>query len=175
MLCEKCGKKTATFFYNENLNGNKKSYSLCDECAKELKSSGDLGEINMDSFFGESVKSINSLFETFFTPSGVGHIIGGPEKKCPVCSSTIREIYKNGKVGCGKCYGVFEGELAGAIRNMHGHTTHCGRTPRNFREKKEIKDKIELFEKERIDAIENENYERAAEIRDQLKKLRENI
>ena len=37
MLCEKCKKRTATVFYNENINGKTRSYSLCAECAAKMR------------------------------------------------------------------------------------------------------------------------------------------
>ena len=42
MLCEKCKKNKATVFYEENINGKKRSYSLCEDCAAELQKSGDV-------------------------------------------------------------------------------------------------------------------------------------
>ena len=42
MLCEKCKKNEATFYYHENVNGNEKNYRLCADCAKELEKSGEL-------------------------------------------------------------------------------------------------------------------------------------
>jgi protein-arginine kinase activator protein McsA len=42
MLCENCKKRTATVFYNENINGRARSYSLCGECAAKLREKGDL-------------------------------------------------------------------------------------------------------------------------------------
>ena len=45
MLCEKCKKRTATVFYNENINGKTKSYSLCAECAAKMREAGELQDV----------------------------------------------------------------------------------------------------------------------------------
>ena len=45
MLCEKCKKRTATVFYNENINGKTRSYSLCAECAAKMREAGELQDV----------------------------------------------------------------------------------------------------------------------------------
>ena len=42
MLCEKCKKNNASFFFEENINGKKRSLALCSECAEEMKKNGEL-------------------------------------------------------------------------------------------------------------------------------------
>ena len=41
MLCERCKKKDATFYYHENVNGAEKTYSLCRDCADEMEKRGE--------------------------------------------------------------------------------------------------------------------------------------
>jgi len=52
------------------------------------------------------------------------------EKRCTLCGSTFEDIAASGKIGCAKCYEVFENELAGTIEKIHGRAVHSGRAPK---------------------------------------------
>jgi len=174
MLCERCKKNEATYYYHENVNGAEKAYHLCRECKEDMEKKGELGDIDLsmgsmfDSFFANPMQS--GLFGSLFAP--VRTQIQSGEKKCS-CGMTLRELSANGMVGCPECYETFARELAGTVRSIHGRNAHNGRVPAKFREKLSVKQKIEALEQERLEAVKNENYERAAEIRDELKKLRD--
>ena len=68
MLCEKCKKRTATVFYNENINGKKRAYSLCGECASQLRERGEMQDItSMVGSFADPFSELHdSLFGGFF-------------------------------------------------------------------------------------------------------------
>ncbi len=171
MLCEKCKKRTATVFYNENINGKTRSYSLCGECAAELREKGELQDItSMIGSFADPFSSLhNDLFGSFF---GIpARISAGSDKACPECGTTFREITKTGKVGCPACYTAFADELSGLIQSVHGTTAHTGNVPARHREKKERAEKLAALKAELQTAIENEEYEKAATLRDEMHKL----
>lgn len=176
MLCEKCGKKEATFYYKENVNGVEKSYTLCSDCAAEMQKNGVLADTSMNSEpFGGLYKlfSEDKLFGSLFN-TGLKQPETRETPKCSLCGATFAVLAKSGKVGCPGCYEVFEAELTPSIRRIHGRSTHTGKTPVRFREQNERKQKIAAMEKELKESIVSENYERAAELRDQLRNLREN-
>ncbi len=89
MICERCKKNEATFYYHENVNGNEKTYRLCPECAAEMEKKGELGTKNglygFDSFTSDTAwldpfKSMNSLLSGLI---GSGKQVN--EKSCPGC------------------------------------------------------------------------------------------
>ncbi len=171
MLCEKCKKRTATVFYNENINGKTRSYSLCGECAAKLREKGELQDItSMIGSFADPFSSLhNNLFGSFF---GIpARISPEPDKTCPECGSTFREISKTGKVGCPACYTTFADELSGLIQSIHGTTAHTGSVPARHRVKKERNEKLIVLKDELQKAIAGEEYERAAALRDEIHKL----
>lgn len=174
MLCEKCGKKEATFYYKENVNGVEKSYTLCADCAAEMQKNGVISGASIGSDpFGQLHKLFteDKLFGSLFN-TGLKQPETRETPKCPLCGSTFAVLAKNGKVGCPGCYEAFETELTPSIRRIHGRSTHTGKTPARFREQNERKQKIAAMERELKEAISAENYERAAELRDQLRTLR---
>ncbi len=184
MLCENCKTNEAIFYYHENINGNERTYRLCGDCFDKIKkdmsfdptansvSSLDLGAFFSDKFFDSPMKTVDSLLGSLFAPLGNGFHGAGSAAKCPTCGATVHDISNTGKAGCPDCYASFRRELSGAIERLHGHTSHTGRMPSRMSKANEMKDRISALESERIEAVKSENYERAAEIRDELKKLR---
>lgn len=177
MLCERCKKNEANYYYHESVNGAEKTYHLCAECAKELEKSGEIKNFAkdnfMDSFFTKELDSMNSVFSSLFSPAYSQGKLKNPERtKCSLCGATFDELARDGKTGCPKCYEVFADELDASIRRIHGRSSHTGRAPFKFREKNETKQKLHQLEKDLKEEIRNENYERAAELRDEIKALR---
>lgn len=177
MLCERCKKNEANYHYREYVNGTEKAYHLCAECAAELEKSGEIKNIGKDTmfdgFFGGN--DLNSVFTSLFAPSKRENrnSVQSPERvKCTLCGASFEELAREGKVGCPKCYEIFGEELERSIARIHGRTSHTGREPMKYKEKNESKRKIESLEHELKEAVKSENYERAAELRDELKLLR---
>ena len=171
MLCERCKKNEATVHYREIMNGKEKKYLLCADCAKELEKSGEIS-LSAPQFFGESEGSLfNSMFGSLFAPAR-GERALSEAKKCPLCGATFGELVNEGKVGCAKCYDVFGQELERTISGIHGQSTHAGRSPAKLKDKLDVPQRIRALERELKEAIKDERYERAAELRDELNSLR---
>ncbi len=174
MLCEKCGQKEATCYYRENVNGKVKTCKLCSDCATAMQKSGELGGLFGEDPFGKMM----SLFsgDDFF-----GSLLTTPQnpmerekpKTCPLCGSAFPTLVKTGKAGCPECYSTFAEELAPSIRRIHGSAGHTGRAPARFQAENEKKQKIAALEAELKAAVQAEEYEKAAQIRDNLKSLRQ--
>lgn len=65
MKCENCGKNEVTFVYQSNINGQVTEKHLCSECAEKLGYTQKLAAHSrsmMQNFFG------GGLFDDFFTP-----------------------------------------------------------------------------------------------------------
>lgn len=149
MLCQKCGKREATTYVSNTVNGVKKEICLCSECAQSEGL-----EVGFD--FG-----FNSLLSAIF---GDGRL---PEtKKCPTCGRTFSEISKTGNVGCPDCYETFEKELRPMLLKVHRGDRHKGSAPGSAPEKKvsvqSLRDELKL-------AIEREDFEKAAILRDKIR------
>ncbi|MBQ7292905.1 MAG: UvrB/UvrC motif-containing protein [Clostridia bacterium] len=165
MLCERCKKNTATVFYEENINGQKHSCSLCSECAAEINSGDNTVGIFPFSGFG-------GLHDQIF--AGLFGFNDAPIKKsktCSFCSATFSDFQKNGKTGCPKCYETFSDELRSTIRSIHGNVKHVGRSPAKFRKNREKEDKLKVLRKQLKEAVSDENFELAASLRDQIKAI----
>lgn len=171
MLCEKCKKRTATVFYNENINGKTRAYSLCGECAAKLREKGDLQDItSMIGSFADPFSALHDdLFGGFFGMPTMKSVSAA--KKCNGCGCAYSDIAETGKVGCPACYETFRDELSRMIQSVHGTTTHTGSVPARHRAKQARAEELKRLKKELQEAVQKEDYERAATLRDEVRKL----
>lgn len=162
MLCEKCNKNAAQFHYKSVVNGVMKEFNVCPQCAHEM-GIGTMFNIPQFSL------GIDSLLANM-----LGMPTSSPKEgaeTCPLCGSTAGDVSRGGRPGCAQCYDVFNSMLDPYVKRIHGNTSHIGRVPesasaevRSRREIKALKDELKA-------AVESQEYELAAEIRDKLKKL----
>ena len=171
MLCQNCKKNQANTHIKMIENGELSEYMLCSECAAKMGYANVFSNFlstGFDNLFG-SLFDINT--NTLATPT-----------KCSVCGSTFGDITKSGRVGCDNCYNIFYDELLPSIRRIHGNTEHCGKrlgrsSVINDNSNKTANSKesqIEILNKQLQTAIDKQEFEKAAELRDKIKSLKEN-
>lgn len=160
MLCQKCGKRTANVHYKQVINGAVKEEFLCSECAAS-------GNMNIP-----FEKGADELFGNLF--AGASAFSGRGKSVCPLCGASVRDISVSGKVGCAKCYEVFKNELQRTVVGIHGNVHHVGRAPGKHKETMELQAKLDALRAEQQKAIEEQNFELAAELRDKINQLSAN-
>ncbi len=93
---------------------------------------------------------------------------------CPSCGMKMTQFYKTAKLGCPECYNAFKNGREGIrsiLRKIHGNNHHVGKTPNVPTDIVEREKRIRELDAELAAAVKLENYEKAAELRDQIKKL----
>ena len=171
MLCQHCNKNEATTHVKTMINGEYAEYRLCPECAHEL---------GYDNMFRDFTADFGGLLSSFFSnalPARSG------AARCQSCGSSLNDIKNSGKVGCADCYDTFFSELMPTIRSVHGNTEHLGKHPMtieytvNEDEKTDAADasasddRLESLRAELKKAVGDEDFERAAQLRDEIKEL----
>lgn len=172
MLCENCKKNEATTYIKTNVNGEVHEYHLCPECAAKMQNDGAFGSMfNFDSMFNpmSGFDLVSSLLSSPFSGFGAMPSIGSG-KRCSCCGSDFSSIAKTGKAGCPNCYAEFRAKLAPTIRKIHGNTAHCGKHSKVTTEQSN-ESQIEALKKQLTEAVNSENYELAAELRDKIKSM----
>ena len=175
MLCEKCKKNEATVFYRESVNGKEKSLSLCAKCAEEAKKKGELEDVFGNNgflnagFFDDTFSGADKLFGSLFGMRELPGRTRDKVRKCSLCGSTFSDLVSSGKAGCPECYRTFAEELKPTISRIHGVTSHVGGAPAAYRKDREKKEKIRNLEAELKAAVRDEEYEKAAKLRDELR------
>ena len=173
MLCEKCKKNQAVTHIRQNINGNLTEMHLCESCAAEIsgKFENEYGKLFSD--FGFGIDSmLTSLFGQDFLSE---NLLSEKTERCPMCGSSINEIRKSGNVGCSQCYDAFREHLMPLIQRVHGKTVHNGKIPESAGKEITAKAKISELEKELKQAIDSQEFEKAASLRDQINSLRNSL
>lgn len=181
MMCQNCGQRAATTHIKTVVNGQLSETHLCSQCAKKQGYGHMLSEWN--GFGG----LLSGLLSPGLLSGGPGHAQQREEKRCPGCGMSFREISRGGKLGCSECYSTFRSQLIPVIERLHGQTGHKGKAPggsalrvqeenRQLVSVEENRATSEIEEKKRQlqKAIEAQNFEEAAVLRDQIKELEKN-
>ena len=153
MKCENCGKNEVTFVYQSNVNGKVTEKHLCSECAEKLGYTQKIAAHSqrmMQNFFGNSIFG-NSFFDDFFSP--VPSLMGRM--------------------------------LEDSFDDFFADMPALGAAPAKQEEQKKEDDLVDREEQGRFaylrqmnalkmemkKAVHQENFERAAELRDEIHKL----
>ncbi len=174
MLCESCKKNNATFHYRYSENGKVTEAHLCNECAKKqgLVSAGIFGN---DGLFGQSFMLDDNFgmgtFASLFSDSDKKYGIAGTAKVCPACGLSENELRRGGKLGCRECYNTFSDIIDGMLRKLHMSTEYKGKIPEGISESMSAARKIEKMKADMQKAVEQQNYEEAAKLRDAIRQL----
>lgn len=160
MLCDVCGKKKATVHLTEIVDEQMSEMHLCEECAHaksvQMEQQFGLGDLLAGlSDFGKQIKEQQQV-----------------KMQCPNCGLNYEDFKKVGRLGCSECYTAYHDQLAILLKKIHGSGQHLGKspevTPKVFREKSEIlqdmKDKLQQ-------AVQDEDFEKAAYLRDKIREL----
>lgn len=174
MLCQNCNKREANVKYTQIVNGEKQELILCEECSEKLG----INNISFDmpiSFANFFDGLLNDDYSSEFLPL----MKNSNSLKCNTCQMTYEEFINKGKFGCSNCYESFAGKIEPILKRIHGDIKHTGKKCKNCNVeiKQEIKSKKEIKEEKFINlqeelkkAIQEERYEDAAKIRDEIKK-----
>lgn len=162
-LCEHCKKAQATFHQTDiKPDGSKVERHYCERCAMEQG----LLQIAKPSV------NVNDILENFVS-SASDKESAAPEVVCEECGINYVEFRNQGLLGCAHDYDAFRKPLAKLIeRAQDGGTHHVGKTPqsRATANSSRIQD-LRKLRRQLTEAIDAEDYERAASIRDRIQQL----
>ena len=130
---------------------------LCEECAKTKG-------VNDPTGF-----SLADLLLGLGASQEIEQAGGGTEIKCARCGFTQADFKKAGRLGCPECYKTFAEPLEGLLKTMHKGTRHVGKVPESLRQTRDLSDRLKLLQKRLAKAIQDEDFEEAAILRDEIK------
>ncbi len=159
MQCSICKEKPATVHLTQILGDKMQKLDLCEECAKAKGLDDPAGFAHADLVLGLGASQ------------GIEQSGGGVETKCPRCGFSQADFKKSGRLGCSECYQTFAEGLEGLLKTMHKGTHHSGKVPEALRANREQSDRLKLLQKKLAKAIEDENFEQAAQVRDEIKQI----
>lgn len=163
MKCQKC-EKPAAFHITDLTGDDVLALHLCPDCAKEYlhpSPSEDSETPNLSSVLSKQLtlgKASEQLAEL-------------DQKECPMCGISFYDFRQSGRLGCPYDYTFFYEELSQLLINVHGSTDHIGKTPKHGVRDVETQTELIRLRREMKEAINQEDYEQASLLRDQIRAL----
>ena len=159
MLCQNCGRNDATTHLKRIINGEATEIHLCRSCA------GNLGVTEGCPVFLPSFGSDRGLFSENRSRSDTRR------NACEICGFTFDDIVRTGMPGCPGCYRTFGEKLMPAVKKLHGRAQYNGKVPCGANEEIRKEYKINELRRELNRAIDEQNFERAAQMRDEIRRI----
>ena len=159
MQCCVCKAKPATVHLTQIVGEKMQKLDLCEECAKAKG-------VNDPASFAMADMMLGLGASQELDPSA-----GAVEVKCPRCGFSQADFKKSGRLGCPECYRTFAEGLGGLLKTMHKGTRHVGKAPEALRQTRDNVDRLKMLQKKLTKAIETEDFELAAQFRDEIKAL----
>ncbi len=172
MLCDECGKNPAIFSVTITSGGDVSNRHLCSECMKKMESS--LTQGNIHSFLSSILSMLAPAQDQDDQPV------------CSHCGLRYSDFERTGRLGCAGCYQDFQKELGPMLQRIHGSSQHVGRTPAHAAPaemdtepeqeaiptaQELLKERIEELRQKMDEAVAVENFEAAAQYRDEMRAL----
>lgn len=180
MKCELC-ENEATVRELTRKNGVRLERHLCERCARE------------QGITAQSQVPLEEILKHFVVASAPAQAApesprpkpAGGVPVCPTCGLSFSDFKQSGTLGCAACYLAFETQLALLLERAHeGACLHVGKAPRRAGEiggrsadaqgKTVLDDQVQRLQalrRQLEDALKAEQYERAAKLRDELRRL----
>jgi protein arginine kinase activator len=164
MPCDRCGKNQATIHLTQIEGTQSTTRNLCEPCATELG-------LNP----GTAAQAGSAPLADFLAQMGKG-FAGGESfttvGTCPGCGLTLADFKKTGRLGCSRCWSAMEGSLRGLLRKLHGGTQHTGKVYLSANAApSDLTARLASLRRSLAKAVEAEDFERAAALRDQIRRM----
>ena len=167
VICESCQQNLATVHLTEIVQKFKKETHLCEACA-ESRGVPFKPQFSVKEFLGNLGKGA----EAAPAPAKAAPAPAAEQAEpCPACGITFSEFKSTGRFGCWRDYEHFRKGVVALLEKIHGSTQHRGHVPQRLGERMEREKQVAGFQRELAQAIEREDYERAAQLRDKIKAL----
>lgn len=162
MLCDNCKERDAVVHLTTIQNNAVTLLHLCAKCAAEKGIETTVAP--KTPLIGEFLQAVQQQLTVPASETG----------RCNFCGATLRDFRASGRLGCARCYSAFDGSLRDLLRKVHGNSRHSGRRyeppqPESLERASllgELRDKLRR-------AIESEQFELAADLRDRIRVLDE--
>ena len=177
MLCDDCKKNEARVHFVVLKNDGTTEMHLCRDCAARYSKT-------MAGMSGEDYSIndfIRGVIQRMPDPSANAEAQESEQEEkpteeeasftCPNCGMSYRDFAQQGKIGCSVCYDTFREELTPLLLRIHGAGNHRGKIPKRAGGTLALKQRIDLLRARQERAVAKEEYEKAAEYRDEIRAL----
>jgi protein arginine kinase activator len=164
MLCNVCKQNEAKVHLTKIVGDKMQKVDLCEDCSKEKGVDDPTSYSTEDALLGQILSSEPAPAES--------ESAAEPTLKCPVCGYTQADFKRAGRFGCADCYATFGEGLETMLKTMHKGTRHTGKVPAALQQSRAEAQRLKLLQKRLDKAIAEENFEEAAQLRDEIKRTK---
>lgn len=161
MKCDHCGANEAVVHLTQIVNNEMATFHLCQECAAEKG-------------LENTPEPVSAPLTDFLAQMGQEpvEVVGSGGEQCSYCGLTFKGFRDTGRLGCPHCYETFSVSLRRLLRRVHGGTQHVGKVylPPDP-SASDMQKRLDGLRRSLERAVESEDFERAAELRDQIRAL----
>ncbi|HTM57493.1 MAG TPA: UvrB/UvrC motif-containing protein [Candidatus Udaeobacter sp.] len=162
MLCQICGKTAASVHFTEIHDNKMSEIHVCERCAEDkgLHTPARKHKFDIADLLAGMVDSMTSTEE-----ERVGSV------QCPSCGLLYSQFRETGRVGCAECYNAFKFQLRPLLRRIHGGLECKAKQPPRQGGDVSRARQIQRLHDELQRLVEHEEFERAAAVRDEIRRL----
>ena len=164
MKCQKCD-RPATFNITELTGGKPVELHLCEDHAREYLTQSGNEPASASTMAAALAHQLAQQMAVGQTAEELAQL---DQQACPVCGITFAEFRSQGRLGCPHDYIAFEAQLEPLMMNIHGENEHVGKIPKRCPQGSETRTQLIRLRREMAEAVTEENYEKAKELRDQI-------
>jgi protein arginine kinase activator len=163
MKCQHC-EKPATFHITERIGAGDEwqELHLCEDHARQYLAPTPEPTASLAGALAQQLKGVGQTAE---------ELAKLDQRACPFCGITFYEFRHQGRLGCPHDYVCFEEELEPLIVSIHGDTKHTGKRPQHGAGAADRQTELIRLRREMKEAVEKEQYERASELRDEIRRI----
>ncbi len=154
--CQQCGQRPATIQFTDLSTGHPVKRHLCEGCYDEQEGTPPISESKI---LAKLIGAVAPELQKLVT------------RQCPQCGINYLEFRHSLQLGCARDYEVFGSALDDLLQRMQGANRHVGRGPAGAAQRNARRPRLAALKRQMDEAVSNEDYERAAIVRDDIKKL----
>jgi protein arginine kinase activator len=162
MVCDNCGSTEAVVHLTQIVNNQMSTHRLCQKCAAEkgLETTPEPAAFPLTDLLSQMGKEPATEPDPPST------------QQCSFCGLTFKDFRETGRLGCPHCYETYASHLQRLLRRVHGGTQHVGKVylPPDP-SASELENRLQALRRKLNRAVESEDFERAAELRDEIRSL----
>ncbi|HXV86162.1 MAG TPA: UvrB/UvrC motif-containing protein [Gemmatimonadales bacterium] len=162
MQCDQCGERPAAIHLTQIVNNAVTQAHLCETCAAEkgIQTTASVAKFPLSDFLASLGKG-----------EGKAEAASAASEPCSFCGGTLADFRETGRLGCSHCYVSFESHVRDLLRRLHGSTQHVGEVYLPPGGGGAPVSQLATLREQLRRAVEAENFELAAELRDRIRVL----
>lgn len=174
--CQLCGKIGPTMFITQIVKGEMRELNICEECARKQGLIDPVALNFNEKFFPENFHNqLEALMHKVHDEiqavqmHHTNNMIIADDKSisCPACKFSLSQFLRLGRLGCSDCYHAF----APFLKDKNSQNAEGGAPAHTKDKPMPTHLRIKYLEAQMAKLIQEEKYEEAARVRDEIKEL----